>query len=60
MPIYTQTRSSSLYFIVYMTVINLVLLNIIIAFFYYNYKEELLKEARSFQKSNLKYTILSD
>jgi len=54
MPIFQEYRIASLYFIIFMILLYVILLNIILAYFYFNYKEELIKEIRSFQKSNTK------
>lgn len=52
MPIFTEYRISSLYFVSFMIIMYFILLNIILAYFYYNYKEELIKELRSFQRAS--------
>jgi len=51
MPIFQENRFASLYFISFMGIVAIVLLHIILAYFYYNYKAELLDQARSFHRS---------
>ena len=52
MPIFKENRMASLYFISFMAVVGLVLLHIILAYFYFNYKEELTRQAKRFQRKN--------
>jgi len=51
MPIYEEERLSSLFFIIYMAICHFILLNIVSAYFYYNYKTELMKEVEEFGKT---------
>lgn len=50
-PIYEVYRLSNLYWISFMSIVHMVLLSIILAFFYYNYKNELLEQANALHKS---------
>jgi len=51
MPIFQENRFAALYFISFMGIVAMVLLHIILAYFYYNYKTELLDQARTFHRS---------
>ena len=50
-PIYEVYRLSNLYWISFMSIVHMVLLSIILAFFYYNYKNELLEQANTLHES---------
>lgn len=51
MPIFSQWRISGLFFMVFMTVNYFLLYNIVTAYFYYNYKTELVKEVADFHET---------